>query len=157
MWKMSSRNVVISLLVFVISVSIGALLYHTLVYKVHGDYQEIDWYKLGEHDFVSGMTPESLKVHDGQKVRIPGFMVPLEDNMRKATVFLLVPSPQACIHVPPPPPNQMVFAEAADSQGIEVKMYVPIWAYGVFHINKKRHQFGESSFEIKVDRVENYQ
>jgi hypothetical protein len=151
------RKIVLGITVFISSICLGALLYNSVIFKIQGSYQEIDWYKLAEHDFVSGMTPDALKILDGQKVKIPGFMVPLEDNMRKATVFLLVPSPQACIHVPPPPPNQMVFAESISSQGLEIKMYVPIWVYGIFHIVKKKHQFGESSFEIKVETVENYQ
>ena len=81
-------------------------------------------------------------------------MVPLEDNQRKVTEFLLVPSPQACIHVPAPPPNQMVYVKmkkgvpAADG---------PIWVYGDFEITLKQSQYGEASFELTGDYVEPYQ
>ncbi|MCB1814569.1 MAG: DUF3299 domain-containing protein, partial [Candidatus Competibacteraceae bacterium] len=45
---------------------------------------------------------------DGRDVRIPGFLLPLNYEGEKVTEFLLVPVVGACIHVPPPPPNQMV-------------------------------------------------
>ena len=46
---------------------------------------------------------------DGQTVRMPGFILPTEFDGTAVTGFLLVPYFGACIHVPPPPPNQMVF------------------------------------------------
>jgi hypothetical protein len=51
------------------------------------------------------MSPEWQGIINGVS-RGPGYMVPLEDNLREVTEFLLVPCPGACIHVPPPPPNQ---------------------------------------------------
>ncbi|HBC56143.1 MAG TPA: DUF3299 domain-containing protein, partial [Gammaproteobacteria bacterium] len=47
---------------------------------------------------------------DGQAIRIPGFIVPLEfDDGQTITQFFLVPFFGACVHVPPPPPNQIIF------------------------------------------------
>lgn len=40
---------------------------------------------------------------DGQQVRLPGFVVPLEGDSKEVTTFFLVPYFGACIHVPPPP------------------------------------------------------
>jgi hypothetical protein len=49
---------------------------------------------------------------DGTKVRIPGYIVPLEaDDQGRLTEFFLVPFLGACIHVPPPPPNQIVYVK----------------------------------------------
>lgn len=45
---------------------------------------------------------------DGQTVKIPGFVIPLEGDSESITEFLLVPFYGACIHVPPPPPNQII-------------------------------------------------
>ncbi len=57
--------------------------------------------------------------YDGQDVSLPGFIVPLEyDEEQKVTEFFLVPYFGACIHVPPPPPNQIVYVRYA--QGIAV-------------------------------------
>jgi hypothetical protein len=45
---------------------------------------------------------------DGKKIKIPGFVVPIEEKGRAVTEFLLVPYFGACIHVPPPPANQII-------------------------------------------------
>jgi hypothetical protein len=52
------------------------------------------------------MTPELQVVINGV-AGVPGYMVPLEDNLEEVTDFLLVPYLGACIHVPPPLPNQI--------------------------------------------------
>lgn len=44
----------------------------------------------------------------GQAVRIPGFVVPLEDTKDGMKEFLLVPYFGACVHSPPPPANQII-------------------------------------------------
>ena len=49
-----------------------------------------------------------VKALDGQSVSLPGFVVPLEGDSELITEFLLVPYFGACIHMPPPPPNQLV-------------------------------------------------
>ncbi|MFA3791439.1 DUF3299 domain-containing protein [Aliiglaciecola sp. SL4] len=48
---------------------------------------------------------------NNMEVKIPGFVVPIEGNQDKITEFLLVPFFGACIHVPPPPPNQIVYVK----------------------------------------------
>jgi len=50
---------------------------------------------------------------DGRRVKIPGFVVPLEEEGRAVTEFLLVPYFGACIHVPPPPANQIIHVISA--------------------------------------------
>lgn len=44
---------------------------------------------------------------NGKTVQIDGFLLPLEFSEEGETEFLLVPYVGACIHVPPPPPNQI--------------------------------------------------
>lgn len=114
---------------------------------------EIDWRLLGELDYVSGAAPEELKILNSKKVKMPGFMVPLEDEQKKVTEFLLVPTPQACIHVPAPPPNQMVYVKM--KKGTEVA-YGPIWIHGDFSIMTKQSMYGDASFEIEGDFIEPY-
>jgi hypothetical protein len=50
---------------------------------------------------------------DGARIRIAGFMVPLESAKGEVSEFLLVPYFGACIHVPPPPANQIIHVVAA--------------------------------------------
>ena len=131
---------------------IGVVLYFATKSPINAT--EIDWRLLGQLDYVTGqMTPE-LKTFDAKKIKIPGFMVPLEDKARKVTEFLLVPNPQACIHMPAPPPNQMVFVKVK-GDGFPTA-FGPIWVYGDFKISTSKSQYGDSSFEISADSVEPY-
>ena len=66
---------------------------------------------------------------DGERIRMPGYVLPLEFEGTSVKEFLLVPYVGACIHVPPPPPNQMVFVtprESFESKGL----YAPVWVEG---------------------------
>lgn len=137
---------------FIFSASIGGALYF-LKGGSGGTAIEIDWRLLSEMDYVKQMPSANLQKNDGQRVKIPGFMVPLEDNQRLVTDFLLVPSPQACIHVPAPPPNQMVYVKIP--KGVPAA-FGPIWVYGEFKIVSKESQYGEASFELIGDYVEPY-
>lgn len=119
------------------------------------DAVEVDWRNLAELDYITGAAPEALKKLDDKMVKIPGFMVPLEDNMKDVSTFLLVPTPQACIHVPPPPPNQMVLIEMKSGSNTKA-MYGPIWVYGILSLHSKRHTYGESSFQMQGIAVEPY-
>lgn len=58
--------------------------------------------------------------YNNQDVSLPGFIVPLEyDENQQVTEFFLVPYFGACIHVPPPPPNQIVYVAYAEGIAIE--------------------------------------
>jgi uncharacterized protein len=91
---------------------------------------------------------------DGQAVRIPGFVVPLEfDSGRHVTQFFVVPYFGACIHMPPPPPNQMLFAEYAEGFDLET-MYDPVWISGVMTTTVFENETGTAAYAIKVDKLE---
>src|SRR4029077_2040112 len=49
---------------------------------------------------------------DGQVVRIPGYLLPLEFSGKRVAEFLLVPGAGASLPSPPPPPNQMLYGKA---------------------------------------------
>ena len=69
---------------------------------------------------------------DGKTVRMPGFVLPLEYAGKKVSEFLLVPWVGACIHTPPPPPNQIVHVRMAKGAEFESKgMYAAVWVTGV--------------------------
>jgi hypothetical protein len=72
-----------------------------------------------------------VKQFDGKRVRVPGFIVPLEGDAVRVTEFLLVPFFGACIHVPPPPSNQIV--HVTFPQGVETaSIYDAVWVTGIF-------------------------
>jgi hypothetical protein len=114
----------------------------------------VDWGMYRQFDSsTSSMSPE-LKALDGQKVRSPGFMVPLEDNRAEVTEFLLVPNPQACIHAPPPPSNQMVYVRMV--AGPAKTLFGPIMVEGTLRVTSQTHQYGTASFQIYGENVESY-
>ena len=66
---------------------------------------------------------------DGKRVKIAAYVTPLEFDVDAGSKeFLLVPYLGACIHVPPPPANQIVHAQTDNP--LKVTMYDPIWAIG---------------------------
>jgi hypothetical protein len=93
---------------------------------------------------------------DGQAISIPGFIVPLEfDNNQKVTQFFLVPYFGACIHVPPPPPNQILYAEY--TKGFELdSIYDPVWISGVLSTTLIENDTATAAYAIKVDRLDTY-
>ncbi|MEX2453292.1 MAG: DUF3299 domain-containing protein [Rhodospirillaceae bacterium] len=66
---------------------------------------------------------------DGQFVRIPGYALPLEAVGLAIEEFLLVPYVGACIHVPPPPPNQMVLVKLKEPF-VATDLFAPVWITG---------------------------
>ncbi|MGH7446725.1 MAG: DUF3299 domain-containing protein, partial [Longimicrobiales bacterium] len=91
-----------------------------------GDPVTLDWKTMAALNYKTGEMPESLRKLNGVTVRIPGFMVPLEDTETRVTEFLLVPYFGACIHVPPPPPNQMAHVLMQRNQVVDVNLWDPI-------------------------------
>ena len=72
---------------------------------------------------------------DGQRIRMPGYVLPLEFEDNKVIEFLLVPYVGACIHVPPPPENQMVHVLADKPFKLE-GMYTAVWVTGEMSVGK---------------------
>lgn len=120
-----------------------------------GDVTTIDWPTLARYDLNSKSAPESLQKLDGRIVRLPGFMVPLEDNMQAVREFLLVPDPQACIHLPPPPPNQQVLVRMTGDEDAKVE-WKPVWIEGHLRISKGTTKYGEAIFQVNARRTEAY-
>ena len=113
-----------------------------------------DWGLYRQYDLTTNRPSPELAALDGKKVRSPGFMVPLEDNRSEVTEFLLVPSPQACIHAPPPPSNQMIYVRMV---GAPAKtLFGPIMLEGTLRVSGQTHQYGTASFQIYGENVEPY-
>jgi len=93
---------------------------------------------------------------DGKMVSIPGFMVPLEDDLSQVTEFLLVPYAGACIHVPPPPPNQMVYVKMNGDSKIHVTFTDPIVVTGQLKISTVVSPYGDVSYDMVGISVKPY-
>lgn len=92
----------------------------------------------------------------GKDVRIPGFVVPLEfDDNQVITEFFLVPFFGACIHVPPPPPNQIIFVK--DPKGFTLDaLYEPFWISGRLKVTIVENDMGTSAYAIDMKKMEPY-
>ncbi len=78
---------------------------------------------------VMAQGREIVKELDGKLVKLPGYALPLEFNEKATTKFLLVPYVGACIHSPPPPPNQLIVVQLATPYQVK-NVYEPIWIEG---------------------------
>ncbi|WP_423893630.1 DUF3299 domain-containing protein [Candidatus Pelagadaptatus aseana] len=93
---------------------------------------------------------------DGKTVRIPGFIVPLEFNDDEViTEFFLVPFFGACIHVPPPPPNQII--HVTSQEGLKLTaLYDPFWISGILSASLKENDMATSAYAIDMMNYEPY-
>ncbi len=92
----------------------------------------------------------------GQVVRIPGFVVPLEDTNDGLKEFLLVPYFGACIHSPPPPANQIIHVlPKAPAKGF--KSMDTVWISGRLTTPRTDSYMGVSGYRIEADAVTRYE
>ena len=98
-----------------------------------------------------------IEAFDGKAIRIPGVIVPLEQNdEQKATAFFVVPYFGACLHMPPPPPNQILYV--AYEEGIAVEnLYDPYWFEGTVKIDNHESALGTSAYSLVLDSFALYE
>jgi hypothetical protein len=144
-----------------------------------GGIREIDWDELlppdararfggapppAVHDYLGegGMAAQQVmdfsvnKTLEGANIKIPGFIVPLEfgkDGL--VSEFFLVPYFGACIHVPPPPPNQIVYVRM--NKGIALdSIYEAYWITGRMKTTNKSTRLGAAAYQLDGSKVEIY-
>jgi hypothetical protein len=95
--------------------------------------------------------------YDGKFIRIPGFIVPLESaNERMVTEFFIVPYFGACLHMPPPPPNQIIHVVV--NEGVELEnLYDPFWFEGRLALKTIETETGVSAYAMTLHQVIPYQ
>jgi hypothetical protein len=128
----------------------------TRVYADPRNIPELSWPDLRGLDTRTGKSTEKLESLNGNLVRVPGFMIPLEDSERAVSEFLLVPYPLACIHVPAPPPNQIVHVKMEKGKRAAMDWYEPIWVQGRFEIKTVKNVYTEASYFMTGLFVEPY-
>ena len=145
-----------------------------------GEVMELDWSDLlpandRSHYSASAPPPEHGPLGEGgppavQKltttfnedvadivIRMPGFLVPI-GTVRNGSIteFLLVPYVGACIHVPPPPPNQMVYVTSAS--GIDADaIHEAYWVTGKMRIENRTTALGTAAYAVTATKVERYE
>lgn len=91
---------------------------------------------------------------NGREIRLGGYPVPLESDARgRSTEFFLVPYPGACIHVPPPPPNQIVLVRYPNGIALE-DIYAPLWVDGRLQIEPVSNDLADAAYALEAAAVE---
>ncbi|VWX55741.1 conserved exported hypothetical protein [Burkholderiales bacterium 8X] len=102
---------------------------------------------------VSNNAPTNAEL-DGVDIKIPGFIVPLEENKGELTEFLLVPYFGACIHTPPPPANQILHVRPR--QGAKFRSMDTVWVTGKLQTRRNDSMMGVSGYSMTADSVTKY-
>ena len=140
---------------------------------------EIEWEQLIPrsgwlHTSASGLVPRGVVQHgqltatpdpgdaaglvndyDGKRVRIPGYMLPIGFDGVSAREFLLVPYVGACIHVPPPPPNQIIYVQSDKPVRVQ-RQFEPILVTGVIATGVLSTDLADVGYRIAADTVAPY-
>ncbi len=93
---------------------------------------------------------------DNMNVRIPGYVVPLDFNAEnKYKEFLLVPYFGACLHTPPPPPNQIIYVKADPAVSVP-NIQEPFWLEGRMTTGKFTSDLASTAYEVNLSKLEKY-
>jgi hypothetical protein len=94
---------------------------------------------------------------NGKYVKLPGYVVPLEsDEGGLLSEFLLVPYYGACIHVPPPPSNQIVYVRLKKPYLLK-SMQDPVWITGTITTQLWTNDAADADYVMTGDGVEKFQ
>ena len=94
---------------------------------------------------------------DGKRVRVPGYVVPFDFSANaEHKEFLLVPYFGACLHTPPPPPNQIILVKAETAAKI-VNIEDPVWLEGTLTTGEFLSDLGNSAYELNLSKLEPYE
>ncbi len=90
---------------------------------------------------------------DGKRVKLPGFVVPLEGDGKKLREFLLVPYYGACIHVPPPPANQTVYVKVPRGDAKIRHAFDTVWVTGTLSAKSFSSDLATAGYQIQAEEV----
>lgn len=115
----------------------------------------------GEMDFVNDtwapiFDANATKLNedlDGTLIRMPGFVLPLEFGADGVSEFVLVPYVGACVHVPPPPPNQLVFVTAKEPWPSDA-LWEPVWVVGTLRTELQTTEVAETGYALTATEIE---
>ncbi|MCM2680358.1 DUF3299 domain-containing protein [Echinimonas agarilytica] len=101
-------------------------------------------------------STDVIRSFDNTSIRLPGFVVPLEmTDEYTAVEFLVVPYFGACLHLPPPPPNQIVYVKYP--KGVKLSSFQDaFWLEGTLKIESTESEQGTAAYTLEVDSIEPY-
>lgn len=92
---------------------------------------------------------------DGARIKMPGFIIPLEMSSKGVTEFLLVPYVGACIHTPPPPPNQLVIVNSKRPWPSD-QLWDPVWVTGIMRTELQSTDLADIGYTLAAEEMEVY-
>ena len=117
-------------------------------------FAEITWPMLRGLDTRTGLANPLLELVAGTDVKLAGYMVPFDDGFEEVTEFLLVPTAGACVHTPPPPTNQIVYATMTTGRAAKVEQVFSVWVSGRLEIASTDSPYGQAGFKLGAVKVE---
>ena len=112
--------------------------------------------RFGSRDNEQIGTFNAVEDLDGAIVRMPGFILPLDQaEAGAAREFLLLPYHGACIHYPPPPPNQIVFIRSAAPIRYDA-LWDPVIVEGRMEVRRASSELAEAAYTMAVRSVRPY-
>ncbi|WP_187429827.1 hypothetical protein ROLI_015060 [Roseobacter fucihabitans] len=93
---------------------------------------------------------------DGAYIKMPGYMLPIDLSAQGVTSFIMVPYVGACIHVPPPPANQLVFVDSKDPwPGTD--LWDPVWVTGRMTHELQSTTIADIGYAMFADKIEAFE
>lgn len=123
--------------------------------------QQIQAVEFGFNHFGTDQMPQLRTFNvveelDGERVRIAGYVLPFDFAVSgEVSRFLLVPFIGACIHVPPPPPNQLIYVVADPSVSVR-GMWDPVFAEGVMRTRRQDTDLADSAYTLELTALRPY-
>ncbi|WP_179379580.1 DUF3299 domain-containing protein [Jannaschia marina] len=93
---------------------------------------------------------------NGEMIRMPGYIIPLEQSAEGVTEFLLVPYVGACIHVPPPPANQLVVVNA-ETPWPSDNLWEAVWVTGEMRTSLQETELAQTGYALRATEMEIYE
>ena len=144
-----------------------------------GEYKEVSWDDLMPADWVPN-TPEDpaffegetfdgetialpntelapvVKTLDRQKLKLPGYIIPIKFNTSSVSEFLLVPYVGACVHTPPPPENQIVYVSLKKPL-VTQDLWAPVWVSGSMKAQMSMTKYATAGYHLTEAITEVYE
>lgn len=110
-----------------------------------------------ESEWQRALTSDRIRPEwNGRTVRVPGFVVPLEfDDDMVIKEFFLVPYFGACIHMPPPPPNQIIHVKMAKGFTLD-NLYEAFWVSGRLSTTSVRNDMAHAAYSMEAHSIKIY-
>ncbi len=105
---------------------------------------------------ASNMPAPVVEALSGQKLKLPGYVIPIKYDGTTIEEFLLVPYMGACIHVPPPPENQMVYVVLKEPL-VSSGLWDPVWVSGEMKTELSETQYATAGYRMLKATIEPYE